>query len=284
MLERKNTMRLIKSDKLTTCAAYFYKGRSRIYLSPDFDQAYTPAEREMLLAHERQHVIQHDPLLYRFLQIMRCVFWFCPLLHKAVHLIRQDRELLCDERVTLRFSKREYGCLLLREAQKAPPSCAVAGVVSEVGGVYERVNACVTPFSANKNTAIIVTSIAAILFTTGFIGFASPIVNKPMDIRVFLVDDASFSHIEGAEEFVLFTDDGIALDQDRLYEHVVAAGLMPEQVLNVCVIEGERPTLTSCYTVSNGGVFKISELKSEKILFSYYDAGFNIWGMLYKVL
>ncbi|MFT4105192.1 MAG: M56 family metallopeptidase [Lacrimispora sp.] len=280
----KYTLRLLKEGKMTGCAAYFYRGRSHIYLPPEFKKAYTSTEQAMLIAHEKQHIKHHDPLLYRFLQVVQCVFWFCPFIHKALRLIRQDRELLCDERASSGFSKREYGMLLLREAQKEVPGRAVAGIVSEPSGVYERVQACVSPFPGNTKAAVRVVCIAAAMFAVGFIGIIKPVVSAPMDIRVFLADDKSFLHIEGTERFVLLKQGGIALAQQELYEYAISVGLKPEQRLNVSVLQGERPTLVGFHTVNGGGWFLISELKSKDIFFPYYDEGFNLWSVLFKGL
>ena len=284
---RKKTIRLLKSGKIAYCAAYYYKGRSRIYTPPNFGEAYTPDERGMLLAHEKQHVLQRDTLLYPFLQAVQCVFWFNPLVHMAVRLIRQDRELLCDERVTLNCPKHAYGMLLLSEAQKPFCNHAIAGAASEQAGMYERVAACVKPFPKDKKAAVVVACIAAVVFAAGCIGFTQPIVNAPMDIQVSLIDagDNGFSpQFNGAEKFVLVEQDGIYINQEGLFEYAVSAGLTPEQRLSVRVIEAKRQTLTSCYTVSNGGWFAVSELNSEELFFPFHDAGFNLWSVLFKVI
>ncbi len=280
----KYTLYLLKSEKITSCATYFFRGRSHIYLPPNFEKIYTSAEQEMLLAHEKQHIKQNDPLLYRFLQIVKCIFWFCPFIHKSVHLIRQDRELLCDERAVHRYSKQEYGMLLLREAQKETSNRAVAGIISESSGVFERVYACISPFSGNTKIAIIVVFIAVIMFAGGFIGIVNPVVKAPMNIRVFLLDDDSFSHIEGTEKFVLLKQNGFSIAQKELYEYAISLGLKPEQYLSVSIMTGERPTIIGYFTVIVGNRFKIGDLKSNTLFFPYNDKGFNLWNLLYKGL
>jgi hypothetical protein len=238
----------------------------------------------MLVAHERQHIIQHDTLAYRFLQITQCVFWFNPLIHKAARIIRHDRELLCDERTMQGCCKREYGMLLLREAKKGMPSHLAVGIATEPVGVYERIAACAAHFPKNRKTGVIVTGIAAAIFVAGSVGFVKPVMESPMEIQVFLSEDTNFSHIQGTERFFFLENDGIALDQKGFYEYALSAGLKPEQRLSVSVMEGKRPTLTSYYTISNGATFAVYQLESEEIFIPYYDAGLNIWSMLYRLI
>ncbi len=97
----------------------------------------------MLLAHERQHVEQHDPLLYSAPEWLNCVFWFCPV-RSAVRPFRRDKELLCDERVQRCFSRREYLMLLLllREAGKSVLKGVIAGINADSGTLYKRIKAC----------------------------------------------------------------------------------------------------------------------------------------------
>jgi hypothetical protein len=283
--DNRRTLHLLNTHKLNGCAAYFHKGRSYIYLPPDFHTTYTPAEQDLLLAHERQHITQHDPLLYRLLQMAQCVFWFNPLIHKAIRLIKQDRELLCDERVTQGRCKREYGVLLLREAQMAMPIHAIAGIAAKPGDVYERIAACAIPFPRNRKSIVIILGIAAVILAIGIMGFLMPAFESPMDIRLYLVEDISFSqHIEGAERFAFLEQGGIALDQKGLYEHALSVGLKPEQRLHMYITTGKRPTLTSYSTVSSGFEFAIHELESERLFFSYSDTELNLWSVLYKVI
>jgi len=279
---RRNLHKLLNRE-LNGCAAYFHKWRSHIYLPPNFHMTYSPAEQDMLLAHERQHILQHDPALFRFLQIVLCVFWFNPPLHKAISLIRQDRELLCDERVTQGRCKTAYGALLLREAQISMPGQAIAGMATESECLYERIAACVIPFRQNKKNIVVVLGMTAIILATGIMGFLIPAVESPVDIRVYLVEDASLTHIDGAEIFFSAEPDGIVTDQKNIAEYALSAGLKPEQRLYISVITGKRPTLTSYCTVSDGFEFAIHELEAKMPPFSY-DSKQNVWRELFKLI
>ncbi len=280
---RKRTLRLIKRNCLSGCAAYLYKGKSHIYLPPDFESIYTSEQQEMLLAHEHRHIAQHDPWIFRFLQVIQCVFWFCPHVHKAVRLIRQDRELLCDERVIQSYSGKKYASLLLNEAQKNM-DYPLPGIAAETGSIYERIAACIKPFSGSRKPFLFAVSFVIILFGTGFAGFVKPIVTERMEVNIFLENDETFLSLEGAEKFVQLTEEGIVLDQPGLLEYLESLGLHPQQSLYAHVTQAERLTLTSSYTVSSGSRFTMEKLKTDNLIFPYYDAGFKPWSVLFKLL
>lgn len=280
----KRTLYLLHTRQLRGCAAYFHKGHSSVYLPPDFMTIYTQAEQDMLLAHERQHILQHDPYLYRILSFVKCIFWFNPLIHQAIHLIKQDRELLCDERAIQGRCRIAYGSLLLREARTAMPGYEVAGIVSEAGDIYERIAACAVPFPQDRKKAVMVACIAVIIFSFGFVGFLYPAMESPMRIQVFLTGEASVTPVEGAEKYAMLERDVISLDQNGLFEYALSMGLRPEQSLYVSVVFGRRPTLTSFSTVSNGFAFAIHELQTELLRYSHHQAGLNLWSVLYRIL
>lgn len=283
--ERRRTLKLIEEKRLCGCAAYFHKGRSHIYLPPDFDSSYTEEQREMLLAHEKQHIAQHDPLLYRFLQTVQCVFWFCPPVHKAVRLLRQDRELLCDHHIMQGRSKYEYGMLLLLEAQKGASAATLPCLVSETGGVYERITACVKPFPNRKIPVMLMAGAAILLLAAGLIGFISPVVTEPMEIYASLSQDDLFSHTDGLERFVVLRKDGVSLDQQGLMQYAVSQGFAPETEISVFVKHSQRFTVTSCYTVCAGWNFYVGQLETEELFFPFYDSAFGkLWGFLYRII
>jgi beta-lactamase regulating signal transducer with metallopeptidase domain len=288
--ERKKMIRLLKAGKIGSCAAYYHKGRSHIYTPPNFETAYTSEEKAILLSHEKQHIKQGDPLIFLFLQGVQCVFWFNPLVHKAVQYIRHDRELLCDERVTPDCSKFDYGMLLLSEAQRALPAYPLVGIASQPAGIYERVVACTRPFSKNKRAAVAVTWVAVFLFAVGAVGFTKPIVYHPMETMIFLTDDLGVinpTHIEGFEPFIFSQQDGIVINQG-FYQHAIAEGLEADGNFYLCVIYARRPSLLSISTISCGFKFTVSDLNDGDMFFSVHeDERFslrNFWGVLYRIL
>jgi beta-lactamase regulating signal transducer with metallopeptidase domain len=88
----------------------------RILVPADFDQRFSPREREVVLAHERNHIAQGDPRINAGVLIWQCLNWFNPLAHVAARLLRLDQEFACDAAVMARFPKarRSYAEAMLK--------------------------------------------------------------------------------------------------------------------------------------------------------------------------
>lgn len=100
----------------------------RIVLPADFDQRYTPAERDLVIAHERAHIEAFDAQINAIAALAQCLNWFNPLFHVARAALRVDQELACDARVMARHggAKRVYAEAMLKTqlaAQAAPLGC-----------------------------------------------------------------------------------------------------------------------------------------------------------------
>lgn len=97
--------------------------RPRILLPADFDARYTPAERELILSHERIHIRRQDLRANAFAAALRVLYWFNPLLHFAVARFRRDQELACDERVLARHpgQRRSYAETMLKTHMAGSP-------------------------------------------------------------------------------------------------------------------------------------------------------------------
>lgn len=90
--------------------------RPRIVLPADFLHRYDADERALVVAHERQHIACGDLPCNALVALLRCAYWFNPLLHWAVARYRQDQELACDARV-LRLhprARRAYAQAMLK--------------------------------------------------------------------------------------------------------------------------------------------------------------------------
>ena len=97
--------------------------RPRIVLPRDFDDRFEPAERRLILAHERLHRARGDAQVNLLAALLRCLFWFNPLVHLAASRFRFDQELACDALVIARFpeARRPYADAMLK-AQLAAES------------------------------------------------------------------------------------------------------------------------------------------------------------------
>jgi len=90
--------------------------RPRILLPVDFEQRYTAQEQALVLQHERVHVRRGDLVANALTALLRCLFWFNPLLPLAQRRFRLDQELACDEWVIARNprARRHYGEAMLK--------------------------------------------------------------------------------------------------------------------------------------------------------------------------
>jgi len=88
----------------------------RLVLPHDFTERYSAQERELILAHERVHLARGDAYANAAAALLRCVFWFHPLMHLAVARFRQDQELACDAVVLRHFprARRAYADAMLK--------------------------------------------------------------------------------------------------------------------------------------------------------------------------
>jgi TonB family protein len=108
--------RTLRAQATAGCPALVGALRPWIVLPADFDQRYSTAERELILAHERAHCLRGDAQLNVLVAALRCLYWFNPLLHVAASRFRFDQELACDAHVIARFpeARRSYADAMLK--------------------------------------------------------------------------------------------------------------------------------------------------------------------------
>ncbi|ODT88424.1 M56 family metallopeptidase [Phenylobacterium sp. SCN 70-31] len=97
-------------------------------LMPADDGTYTAVERDLIRAHEREHVRRGDPRARALAAAFQALCWFNPLVHLAAHLMRTDQELACDAAVLRRRpnDRALYARTLLKSqlaAQALPFGC-----------------------------------------------------------------------------------------------------------------------------------------------------------------
>lgn len=90
--------------------------RPSIVVPADFFSRYNARERRLVLAHEHIHLNRLDPIWNLLCAVLRCLFWFNPIVHWASRLFRADQELACDEVMVDRFPnwRLSYGKALLK--------------------------------------------------------------------------------------------------------------------------------------------------------------------------
>ncbi|GEM_PF-1652032 len=106
--------------------------RPKIVLPEAFEHRYSLEQRVLILAHERCHLRRGDAQFTLLACILRCVFWFNPLVHIAWPHFRTDLELACDAAVLRKHPERRrlYAETLLAsqlDSPRLPVGCAWRG-------------------------------------------------------------------------------------------------------------------------------------------------------------
>jgi beta-lactamase regulating signal transducer with metallopeptidase domain len=87
---------------------------------PPFADAWSPAQRRMVLLHELQHVRADDWVVGLLARVCCALFWFHPGVWWIARGLREDCELACDDRVIAAGAKRsDYAEILMTAAGEA---------------------------------------------------------------------------------------------------------------------------------------------------------------------
>ena len=112
----------------TRSGAPFVTGlvNAKVFLPSDFAERFSAQEQQWILVHELTHIRRRDLPARLVAEGFRALFWFNPLVHLAVHLLREDQEYACDQAVVSRCTPHEryrYGrALMLGTSQEARPA------------------------------------------------------------------------------------------------------------------------------------------------------------------
>ncbi len=95
----------------------------QLALPADFEQRFPPEQRELILAHEAEHLRRRDPLANLLAAALCCLHWFNPLAWWALRRFRADQELACDAVVLIerrpQADLRSYAEALVRSHEQA---------------------------------------------------------------------------------------------------------------------------------------------------------------------
>lgn len=97
--------------------------RPRIVTPDDFTRRFSDSERKLILTHEQVHLDRHDARVNALVALVRCLFWFNPLVHMGAKTLRVDQELSCDAEVIDRRPRvrRAYAETLLKTQLASRP-------------------------------------------------------------------------------------------------------------------------------------------------------------------
>lgn len=114
------TPKLIRTNCITQPALYGIIN-PKLLIPTDFEKKLSIDELRMVILHEFYHVKRMDLFVNWIASILQLIHWFNPILWYGFSIMRQDREIACDEAVLSYLKgdqKKEYGGLLLKLISK----------------------------------------------------------------------------------------------------------------------------------------------------------------------
>jgi len=165
---------LLLADSVAGLPAVVGVWKPRIVMPADALERYDIVERALMLAHEREHIARGDLLANACVAMLRCLFWFNPLLHVAARRFRHDQELACDARVIARHprARRVYGEAMLKTqmvAARLPLGCHWG----QSHPLKERIEMLKQPLPSSLRHAGGRTIVIALLLGTGYAAWAA---------------------------------------------------------------------------------------------------------------
>lgn len=159
IVQNKNICKLYKKCldelKITTdipifCTAFLQSPvitgllKPSIYIPLNLISEYNETDMRYILLHELQHHKHKDCIVNFFMNIIRILYWFNPLIRYALNSMRNDREIACDTSVMLMLKEteyKEYGKALINIAEKfsLSPFPFVTGISSNTRQLKKRI-------------------------------------------------------------------------------------------------------------------------------------------------
>jgi bla regulator protein blaR1 len=184
-------VRVVASDQVAGPLAFGLFKRF-IAVPQNFTKAYSPAERELAIAHEMAHHKSGDLFANLAAFAVLCLMWFNPLAWMSWSAFRFDQEAACDARVLSGKCAEDrviYGQALARAAFDGVPTFATA--LNTPKTIIERLRRLATKDASNKRRMFgklgILTAAAIVLPFTATI---APAINA-QDDAVAPADDAA---------------------------------------------------------------------------------------------
>lgn len=176
--------------------------KPRIVLPADFDVRYPAGEGTLVIAHEREHVTRGDVRINLFVVVLRCVYWFNPLLHWAAAKFRFDQELACDAAVLARHpdSRRAYAGAMLK-TQLAVLGLPVGCHWQSSQSLKERILMLKKPLPGRARMRLGAIAVCCAVVATGFAAWATQPMSVIAPERRGMIhgEGLAFAHVRGLE-------------------------------------------------------------------------------------
>jgi beta-lactamase regulating signal transducer with metallopeptidase domain len=135
----------------------------RIALPVDFEQRFTPEERELILAHEAVHRARLDNLWNLLATLALALHWWNPLAWWAARRLQADQELACD--ATVLTSRpgcgQTYVQALLAAHELVPTMAPIASRWASTHPLVERISMLKNPLPASRGRTVLMGCILA---------------------------------------------------------------------------------------------------------------------------
>ncbi|MFT3789843.1 MAG: TonB family protein [Rudaea sp.] len=203
----------LRAQATDGCPALVGALRPRIVVPSDFESRYTRQERELVLAHERTHLVRGDAQINALAALLRCLNWFNPLFHFAASRFRFDQEIACDAAVMSRFpeARRCYAVAMLkaqrvgesRQELRLPVGCHWPSSHP----LKERIAMLKFPAMTGARRALASAAIVALVFGAGYASWAAQPGSAPAtQARATKMPDQVSASAMVQTDFVLVID------------------------------------------------------------------------------
>lgn len=164
--------------------------RPRIVLPADFETRYSAEQQILVIAHERLHLRRGDIPAQALATLLRCVFWFNPLIHFAAARFRFDQELACDADVLAAYpnSRRAYGEAMLK-TQLADFGLPVGCHWQSSHPLKERISMLSKPLPGASRRVSGLALVVAIVATGSYAAWAAQPGSSPADVNAASTHD-----------------------------------------------------------------------------------------------
>ncbi|MFG6432239.1 M56 family metallopeptidase [Roseateles sp. LYH14W] len=137
--------------------------RPRVALPVDFEQRFSPAERELILAHEQVHQARLDNLWNLLACALTALHWWNPVAWWGSRRLRADQELACDAAVlaTRPDALADYTRALLAAHDHTPHGAPLASRWGSTHPLVERIAMLNQPNPMNRRRVGLVTLLLA---------------------------------------------------------------------------------------------------------------------------
>lgn len=154
--------------------------RPSIVLPADALHRYDDGERALMLEHERTHIARGDLLANAVVALLRCLYWFNPLVHLAASRFRHDQELACDQQVVRRHpdARRAYGEAMLK-TQLAGGVLPFGCHWGQTHPLRERIEMLKQPLHTPRRRALGAAVALVLSLATGYAAWAA----QPADLK-----------------------------------------------------------------------------------------------------